>query len=276
MLIGSDPEFAVLSGDNRVSVGDIISPLYKEELEGYGNYDTINFLHTSQIGVDHNGRVGELRANPGTPIEHFHNLKALISQLKSVVPTDLKIIAGSYCKDVPLGGHIHFGSNFADRNNQIVSQILTWYVGVPILMLEKPDDAEYRRCHSYSGNYYGSIGSIISGGVHGYDSEDEHSEWKLPPSWLVSEHVAKGVLCLAYVVAKDISLLKHHVVGSEDFYHCRKSKYTTFLNDIFETVRNLPSYIKYSKTIPQFLGYVNYCVEHNECWNVGDIRNEWS
>ena len=274
MLIGSDPEFAIVDGDVRVNAKDIILPIYESEtLSDYDDNDILDFLNTSEIGIDHNGRVGELRAGPGTPITHFNNIRALVSQLKSVVPPNLNIIAGSYCKDVPLGGHIHFGSDFENYNAQTVSQILTWYVGVPLLMLEKPEDAEHRRCHSYSGNYYGTVGSIEEN--YQYDDE-EHCEWKVPPSWLVAEHVTKGVLCLAYVIATDIGLLKHSVIDVEDFYHCRKNKYISLLNEIFNTIRELPAYSKYSKTIPQFLGYVNYCVQHNECWNVGDIRNEWS
>jgi hypothetical protein len=94
ITIGCDPEFLVMQGENTNT--------------------NLNFNHVDEnghIGIDHSGRVGELRPKPGTPYEVTMRIKNMFAWIKEN-HRGYSIICGGGA-DSPhgqsIGGHIHVG-----------------------------------------------------------------------------------------------------------------------------------------------------------------------
>jgi len=220
ITIGSDPEFAIVCGDSLENVLEILSRLLKEEYQcverEFGSERS--YFCTTEIGCDGSRVIGELR--PGfssDPIEHFKNILNLIKRLYKLLYKDdickyserVSVISGSYIKDRPLGGHIHFGynknvffrhHNFITKNsyvdvmkliNMLFSDVLSFYVGIPMFLIEDIEEGIKRREKKYG--YFGS-----------YEKKEHGIEFRMPSSWIVSPEIAIGAITLAYTTFYEI------------------------------------------------------------------------
>ena len=94
LTVGCDPEFIVTNEQGQKQYAHAVSHAFND---------------IGQIGVDHCGRVGELRPKHGTPKEVTANIKKMFTWIKKNHP-EKKIFAGGGQKfDESIGGHIHIG-----------------------------------------------------------------------------------------------------------------------------------------------------------------------
>jgi len=221
ITIGSDPEFAILCGDSIENALEILSKLLEEEYRCTEHYETSlrSYFCTTDIGCDGSRIIGELRPVSSTdPIKHFKNTTNLVERLYEIIyktnicknNEKVSIVAGSYICNRPLGGHIHFGFEKSKIDEKtlstkeetistthvgyiynLLSNTLSFYLGIPIFLLENPENSVKRRNCGY-----GNFGD--------YEKKNYGLEFSMLSSWLVSPEIAIGTLALAYIVFYEI------------------------------------------------------------------------
>jgi len=192
-MVGCDPEFAILKGDELVTYRPLPAPL-----EGIG-----------AIGEDHGGRVLELH-----PIQ-TRGVYALVKRMHALFPTlkqwetnGVRFKAGGIAKsnvhEDGLGGHVHFGFKrdiFYDptpsggRNAARLTKFAT-QLDKLTLSLEELDllpSLECTRRRKTIG--YGEPSDIRDSG------QDNHIEYRTMASWLTSPELAFVCLTGAKLIA---------------------------------------------------------------------------
>ena len=267
LTIGSDPEFGFINeaGDQVYATKFINNPVE------YG------------VGLDHHTHIAEVRSRPsGCPLRHVQAIKYLLNR-DIKIPSNIKVVAGTFCGQDPLGGHIHFKFPEKYENISFYSEATTALdslLGVPVLCLEDSAEASQRRTdkfHAVNGNE-GVNGPY---GFWGDFRETDHGfEWRTLPSWLVSESFAKQILCTAYVVVHDFMVNhKIHINFSDSyskFNNGDKLLATTSLKKIFETIRSMELYPIYAIQIASLFGLLK-AFGGNKTWNCKEnIIPKWN
>jgi hypothetical protein len=194
--IGCDPEFQVRS------------------VLGFTAKDAGRFISGTTIGTDCGN--GELRPRHATTWQGlFINLKNLIHELpERVDPTKFGLQSGNG-RNVPLGGHIHFGGNIREiadgslserrfngvedgstRHRFVASFLhnLDTFVLDPLLAVSNPKRVSMRQNSGYGGRSLWAYKSHGSGMTF---------EYRSPPSFLCHPVICAGMLCVARVVARN-------------------------------------------------------------------------
>jgi len=291
--IGSDPEFMIidsngeilpavkiLSGCDDCNPCDTCSKTRDEDacVRGCGGdcdvchmcssepgncdscYECQEPLEHSEVGIDGNSTVGELRPIYSfDPIMHHAAIKSLIRHIN--LPKEYKLLGGTVQCGFKLGGHIHIGYNESGIDNDHFAKYLSYYCGIPLKRIENPDDIECRGKYEETYGYYGS-----------YHDTDYGIEFRMPASWLVDSTIAKAALCLAKVVAYEY--LNVDSSADVDLSH---DEYVELLDarnidDIIEEIKDMEEFSKYANEINPLLTMI----ENHQTWDTDkNIRENW-
>lgn len=184
-MIGADPEFAVMDGDEIVMANEVISPRH-------------NF------GLDGCEEIAELRPSPSfNPSEVVRNIHKDLCMGYNTNP-EARVYtwrAGSFVEGYSIGGHVHLGLRAAMRGTSLtpdntyedLSRYLDTYMAQVIRLIENTSEARRRRSEEY-----GFLGDFRPN-RHGM-------EYRTLGSWLTSPRVAEGVLCLSQTITYEYLL----------------------------------------------------------------------
>ena len=205
--IGADPEFSVI--DSRKSLHSLI------EAEDFLERSPLRHDGEGPLGADGNGRTFEIRPGPSlNPLQVVANIHGIFAQASN---QDHRLFglswrAGSCYGDLPLGGHIHFGTAEMGLRNEQAMPVLDSYVGVLGMLIENKVEAIARRkAHGY-------------GCSNNFRRKEWGFEYRCPSSWLTSPYVAAAILCLAKTVLNELvnppgtSVLKDYTRGGGEVY----------------------------------------------------------
>jgi len=192
ILLGADPEFLLVTDDDRV----VPASRYWPDGHGIG-------CDAAVVGGQVRYPVAELRPSPAaSPQRLLASLRELMLQA-AVMAQDqsLRWLAGGM--PVPgfaLGGHIHLSG--VALTGRLLRQ-LDSYVAFPLAMVEA-QTAKIRRPR------YGALGDFRMQPHGGF-------EYRTPPSWLVSPLVAKAAIALTLLCALETDTLAYSP-AEDEFY----------------------------------------------------------
>lgn len=254
LLIGADPEFALLNNKNQ------LVPASKF-------LDSHPSLHIGADALLYRGEVlyplVELRPSPRKNPDHLvAQIKSLLQEAASYITDhDLRWLAGAMpAQGVALGGHIHFsGITLTSR----LLRLLDLMIAIPLASIEDPAGrGRYRR--------YGSLGDYRLQSHGGF-------EYRTPPSWLVSPALTRAVLTLAYICVHDydylISVIQFDPAWFDAYYSGDYELLSSTSKYVFEQLRNCPSYIKLAAALDPLAKAV---IEQKHWDESCDIRKRWS
>jgi len=180
ITLGADPEFEI-----RDVKTNCLKAAHDFDLRTGPEY---------KVGADGASNTGEFRLDPGNWRQASESLGKLIGQLRAIVGTEYNAYAGSG-KDVPLGGHIHFG------NVKITVELLRKLDQFIANPLNKISDYEHRRGHGY-GRPTGNL-SLEEAQRHDAWRDQPHGwEYRTPLSWISHPIIARGVLAISGALAR--------------------------------------------------------------------------
>ncbi len=244
-------------------------------------------------------QIGELRPDPKyCPIAHVEQNEIVLRygfrQFQKL--QGVKWLAGSSQEGHPLGGHIHFGTDYR-KHLELKLTALDALLAPVSLMLENPEKARERRNNS---NGYGKLathGGSINANNRGFKTKEHYAgvshplshdgiEYRPLPSWLVSKQVACGLLSLAKVIAFEThneSLHKHlgpqlkFIKMDKKFYDafttCDKRYFAQTIPTVFRIVRSFKLFPKYEK----WINYLFHLTLQGRTWDDSiDIKKRWN
>lgn len=184
LLIGADPEFALLNEHNQIVPASSFVDINSDAKIGA---DALMLRRTIVYPLV------ELRPSPQpSPNQLYMQIKQLLLEASHYIKDgELRWVAGAMpVAGLALGGHIHFsGVNVTPR----LLHLLDGLVAIPLATIEDPlGRGRYKR--------YGSLGDYRRQSHGGF-------EYRTPPSWLVSPKVTKAALTLAFIAMQDYELL---------------------------------------------------------------------
>lgn len=259
LTLGADPEFLLLNKSGRSVRGDGI-----RGLSGGTN---------AKFGVDGGGCAMELRPSPSTnPIQVVKSIELTLRMgLKSHPSTrQYKWVGGGSCEQ-PIGGHIHFGTRAlqapeypkpSNQNNvSMLARALDSFLAVPVLSVEKKEEAVARR-----NTGYGRLGDMRG--------QDWGCEYRTLGSWVTSPAVALAVLSLAKVVACE-SLAGQ--IGVPDLINVPVEAFTravmpaAITKAAWERIEKMAMFPKYQKDIE----IIRELAAKGHTWHAGDLKATW-
>lgn len=254
VLLGADPEFIL-----RDKLTDrLIYPSGFIPKEGTFGYDERSERREGRLFP-----LAEIRPEPDTcPLRLVNKIRwTMAAGIKLIPYENIEWLAGSlHFARYQIGGHIHFGGI---RITAQLLKALDNYLGIPIMLIEDPETAAERRKH------YGGLGSFRLEPHGGF-------EYRTPGSWLVSPEIARGVLCLAKVVACEYPVLKKDFFADIElqraFYQGKKNYFFDLFEDLWQDVRATETYREYQNELrlfPEMIGGRQSWDEHR------DIRLAW-
>lgn len=169
--VGSDPEFALLSGTRKMTA----------------HQDAGLFVGLA-AGADQNERLAELRPWPSSSV--VTHVAGILTALRWMYRTNVPVRsmswrAGAYYHDDGLGGHVHFGRRQPTRDKEVEALNVLALTFASLGMF--PLDEWAQRMHGDRiGQIYGRFGDTRPQ-LHGY-------EYRTLPSWLHSPEAAFVVL----------------------------------------------------------------------------------
>lgn len=252
--LGADPEFMIIN--NRT--GKLVSASQFFPIQGLVGCDNIRLPNRQQRPI------AELRPKPEkSPQQLVGNIRyALIRANSMAAYTNVKWVAGSHpVAGYSIGGHIHFSN--VELNTALI-RALDNYLGLLVFMIEKPTTACKRR------KKYGFLSEYREKSYGGF-------EYRTPGSWLVSQKIALGVLCLAKIVASNYLQLPHNYLNTaeaqEAFYSGNREYFMRNFHLIWQDVEGTQLYPKYHEEI----NIIRWMIENDIQWDEKmDIRKGWN
>ena len=243
-LIGCDPEF-------RFRDRDASKLLIMNRNRGL----------KERFGLDGHPSTAEIRPapqiEPRVLTEEIHRL--LQAGVKQFPQTQHEYWLSGSCPDnEPIGGHIHYGVPMKDYYGDILDRLLA----IPILLLENPKQAAYRR------QRYGKLSDIR---IQPYGIE-----YRTLPSWLVSKGVTLATLSLAKLIMQSLLSSQSKKIITETqkipcdsvrFDICDKPFFLSHFDTIWKLIQSLPDYKKYCTD----LALIPWMIKEKHQWN--DTRN---
>ena len=165
LMIGSDPEFSLKRGEERV-------PAHKY----------LGEQSSGKLGCDGHAETGELRPDPDIDPIMFvrRQIKPLLRELHRKIPSDVKVTTGGGFID-PLGDHIHFNKTLSAEEVQLLDD----FVGGPSKNMPGGNRA---------GGSYGTLGEV---------REQPHgSEYRTCPSGFIPEFLVARYVTAWCIVKK--------------------------------------------------------------------------
>ncbi|MDQ7794449.1 MAG: hypothetical protein RDU89_08575 [bacterium] len=252
-VLGADPEFMLISRrTGRMVPASIFFPRF-----GFVGCDE-RAVWTPRM----RRALAEIRPRPrADPRELAGAIRdGLRRALRRTARRRVMGVAGNMpVRGFPTGGHIHFsrcrlGSRFL--------RALDNYLALLLLMVENAHTARRRR------RRYGYLADLRSK-RHGF-------EYRTPGSWLVSQDVANGALCLAKVIADDHDCLKAAPLRDpalvRAFYQCDKAILGRVVPSLWRDLTLAPSYPLYRQELETFRTLIESGWEWGER---SDLRRTW-
>lgn len=252
--LGADPEFMIINK----STGKLVSASQFFPVQGLVGCDNIRLPNRQQRPI------AELRPKPEkSPLQLVANIRyALIRASSMAAYSNVKWVAGSHpVAGYSIGGHIHF-SNV--ELNAAVMRALDNYLGLLVFMIEKPNTACRRR------KKYGLLGEYREKSYGGF-------EYRTPGSWLMSQKIATGVLCLAKIVASNYLQLYNNYLNTAEaqdaFYSGKREYFVKYFDQIWEDIEGTQLYPKYAEEVDIIRCMIINDIQWDEKM---DIRKGWN
>lgn len=201
VVIGSDPEFAVRQNKRTVAASNI-----------YTHYELPD-AKLIYVGLDGYSSTGELRPAPGSsPEECTKNIKACIA-LAHLIALDehprsnISIHSGAFVDGRVLGGHVHLGGLKAQvPYKTAIGTLLNKTLGVYTRLVMGRESTEKRLKTSY-----GKFGDKRQ--------QPWGTEWRTPPSWIISEDFSNAFLELVFFLFRDaLTITENYGILREFIY----------------------------------------------------------
>jgi hypothetical protein len=252
--LGADPEFMIIN--NRT--GKLVSASTFFPAQGLVGCDNIRLPNRQQRPI------AELRPKPEkSPLQLVANIRyALIRANSMAAYSNVKWVAGSHpVAGYSIGGHIHF-SNV--NLNAALIRALDNYLGLLVFMIERSKTACKRR------KKYGLLSEYREKNYGGF-------EYRTPGSWLMSQKIATGVLCLAKIVASNYLQLSHNYLNTAEaqaaFYSGNREYFMKDFDQIWQDIQETQLYPKYAEEIE----IIRWMIKNDIQWDERmDIRKGWS
>ncbi|MGI6610526.1 MAG: putative amidoligase domain-containing protein [Limnochordia bacterium] len=236
--LGADPEFTLAKRDGgRAFASDYLPVAGSVGCE----------MQPAQFNGRSHKPVAELRPNYAlSPIRLFNNLKQTVDRANQLIPPGIVWLAGSVPDGTfPTGGHIHFSR--IPLSTRLLRS-LDSYLAAPLLLVEDPARTIIRRPR------YGFLGDIRVKSHGGF-------EYRTPFSWLHNPVLARGTLCLAYVVAREHLLLTQNLFADplyiEAFYAAEKGPFRQRLDALWADLEGTPSFDTYRKSLSELRALID-------------------
>ncbi|HWY36254.1 MAG TPA: hypothetical protein VNX68_16530 [Nitrosopumilaceae archaeon] len=179
----------------KFTIGSDIECSFVREKKQVNNEIALHssFREFKEFGTDHGGRIGEFRAKyAGDPREHCYNLKRTIKKVvesKKILP-GTTLDASHVLGNEVVGGHIHFGIKERDIQQKCKMNLDYWLLPTIQPLFNK--EVFMKRVQVG----YGKLNQEdVRQQPHGF-------EYRVIPSFIFDEQVAKGIFCLAYSIVQ--------------------------------------------------------------------------
>ncbi|SFE59969.1 Phage phiEco32-like COOH.NH2 ligase-type 2 [Paenibacillus algorifonticola] len=253
LLLGADPEFALVRPDGRIVPA---SRFFGDGAQGAAGSDAM------LIGRRIVYPVAELRPEPAeSPAALAAHLRRLLLRAAERIsdPSVCWVAGAMPVPGLPLGGHIHLsGTPLSSR----LLRLLDSYAAFPLALVEDPAGRSRRP-------RYGALGEYRQQPHGGF-------EYRTLPSWLISPAAAKASLALALLCARetraltDIPALDERYV--EAFYSGDRAELAGCLNPLAAAMAATPSYAALAADIEPLLDAARRGITWDER---ADIRHKW-
>jgi len=251
ILLGADPEFLLVTDDDRV----VPASRYWPDGHGVG-------CDAAVIGGQVRYPVAELRPSPAaSPQRLLASLRELM--LQAAVKTQnqpLRWLAGGMpIPGFALGGHIHLSG--VALTGRLLRQ-LDSYVAFPLAMVEA-QTAKIRRPR------YGALGDFRMQPHGGF-------EYRTPPSWLVSPLVAKAAIAITLLCALETDTLAYRPAEDEFYVH---AYYTGDREQLRGCLEPLAAEMAKTAAWPELASWIEpllHAARKGEQWDERvDFRGKW-
>jgi len=254
ILIGADPEFALIDGKGKlVSASTFFSTDQHEEFGADALVVRRKWAHP----------IAELRPSPSSSpdvlLRNIHGL--MVKAARHMNDTSIQWLAGGMPRrGISLGGHIHISGISCTSS---IVRLLDRYVALPLRLIEDPNGSGRRP-------KYGALGDFRRQGYGGF-------EYRTLPSWLVSPSVAKIALSLGWlVVTEHKELLQMYNENDGQWKALASTNPAERLKGLDLLLAQLRS-LKSASSIETTIALLQQSVVEGRCWNEQrDIRMRWN
>lgn len=251
-LLGSDPEFLLLSPQGKVVFADRFLTR-----DGPVGCDAI-VLSGHRLILP----LAELRPRPSTdPRELAKNLRSTMQlAARKIEDESLAWLSGGMpVGGYPLGGHIHFSR--CGLNVHLL-RALDNYLALPLILIEGATTRERRP-------RYGFLGDFRKKSHGGF-------EYRTLPSWMQSPDITRGVFALASLIADNYWLLPRQPLQEPDiqaaYYRGDKQRLQATVAKLWQDLEQLKGYEVFAGALER----LRVRIASMEPWNErDDIRKAW-
>ncbi|GFZ90253.1 hypothetical protein GCM10008018_40630 [Paenibacillus marchantiophytorum] len=252
VMLGSDPEFLLLSPQGKVVFADKFLTR-----EGEVGCDAI-VLSGHRLILP----LAELRPQPSTdPRELARNLQATMKLATRAIPDESLawLSGGMPVGGYPLGGHIHFSRCWLNGH---LLRALDNYLALPLILIEG-DTTRARRPR------YGFLGDFRKKSHGGF-------EYRTLPSWMQSPLITRGIFALASLIADNYWLLPRQPLQDPDmqaaYYGGDKQRIQSAVTKLWQDLEQLKGYEVLSADLDRLKTRIMSLVPWDE---KADIRKAW-
>lgn len=255
LTLGADPEFVLIQADGGVRHA----------------CNVIRGGTSAKFGIDGGSVAVEIRPTPSKdPAKVVESIQNTLKDGARRYPGSLQFkwhAGGSSIH--PIGGHIHFGTNYlgddyycdSDQEARLV-RALDRFLAIPLLAVEDKSEARSRR------------GNTSYGQLTDWRTQDWGCEYRTPGSWITSPAVSLAALSLAKVVACEsisgrIKTRDMFRINTEDFRQANIALST--VSKAWDRIEKMAMYPKYKGAIQ----ILRELLKSGKTWQAGDIKNTW-
>ncbi|WP_236703338.1 putative amidoligase domain-containing protein [Paenibacillus xylanivorans] len=252
-ILGMDPEFLLV----QMPESKIVPASRFLERTGVAGCDSVT------IGGRRIYPVAELRPAPSSEPRELlaHLMRAFAAASRSISDHSLIWQAGGMPqRGLPLGGHVHFSG--VTLNGDLL-RALDNYLALPLAVLQDPRGSGRRP-------RYGALGDFRLKSYGGF-------EYRTLPSFLVSPLVAKGVVALAGLIARDYQQLSQRPLAKADihtaFYEGNREVMQAYIPALLDDLTNMDGFERYEQYAAPLISQLR----QGRTWDESrDIRKLWN
>lgn len=252
-ILGMDPEFLLV----QMPESKIVPASRFLERTGVAGCDSVT------IGGRRIYPVAELRPAPSSEPRELlaHLMRAFAAASRSISDHSLIWQAGGMPqRGLPLGGHVHFSG--VTLNGELL-RALDNYLALPLAVLQDPRGSGRRP-------RYGALGDFRLKSYGGF-------EYRTLPSFLVSPLVAKGVVALAGLIARDYQQLRQRPLAKADihtaFYEGNREVMQAYIPALLDDLTNMDGFERYEQYAAPLISQLR----QGRTWDESrDIRKLWN
>ncbi|WP_236642082.1 MULTISPECIES: putative amidoligase domain-containing protein [unclassified Paenibacillus] len=252
-ILGMDPEFLLV----QMPESKIVPASRFLERTGVAGCDSVT------IGGRRIYPVAELRPAPSSEPRELlaHLMRAFAAASRSISDHSLIWQAGGMPqRGLPLGGHVHFSG--VTLNGELL-RALDNYLALPLAVLQDPRGSGRRP-------RYGALGDFRLKSYGGF-------EYRTLPSFLVSPLVAKGVVALAGLIARDYQQLRQRPLAKAAihtaFYEGNREVMQAYIPALLDDLTKMDGFERYEQYAAPLISQLR----QGRTWDESrDIRKLWN